>query len=74
MKPSIMPAEGAFTMVWPEKMAVLPGANVELERRILPEVSLVAGWLLTEARDAGLWLPSFVLPFAPESCFHWRPR
>ena len=67
MKPFIMTAEGALTMVWPEKMAVLPGANVELKSRILPEVSLVTGWLLTEARGSGLWLPSFVPPFAPES-------
>ena len=43
-------------MVWPEKMAVLPGANVDPERRILPEVSLVIGWLLTEAMGAGLGL------------------
>ncbi len=42
---------------------MLPGANVDPERRMLPEVSLVIGWLLTEAIGAGLALPSFVSPF-----------
>ena len=61
-----MTAEGALAMVWPEKMAVLPGANVEPESRMFPEVSLVIGWLLTEAMGAGLVLPSpFGLPLVP---------
>ena len=39
---------------------MLPGANAEPERIMLPDVSLVIGWLLREAIEAGLALPSFV--------------
>lgn len=53
-------------MVWPEKTAVLPGANVEPERSMLPEVSLVIGWLLTKAMGAEFALPSPIgLSLAP---------
>ena len=33
---------------------MLPGVNVEPERRMLPEVSLVIGWLLMDAMGAGV--------------------
>lgn len=55
-----MTAEGTLAMVWPEKVVVLPGGKVEPERRMLPDVSLVMGWLLTEAMGAGLGVSSFL--------------